>query len=296
MQKNTFIQNRYDFFLIWGHGLKYKDNIIGILAKEKKFEILYIVKHKVNNMKSFIKKIYKYDYVPYFHLKNKTKYLINTQHEVMFIFLINKDPQEIWKLGHGRGHIESHLIINKKNIIRKLFNERRNNKLTENHVVHASDNEVQVHHALKLLGYQKGLHFFETHKKKPFKVPHFLDLFDNYKIHEINTNEMVCNTIINNKILTIPISESPQYKFLLGYEKEYQEYIEKYQGTKLKSYYDLIKYKNMLSNFTYLSKKFEGSYVIVKKVNNSFLILDGLHRASIVKYQNNKKIVVAEIL
>jgi len=296
MNTKNLAQSRYDFFLIWGHGLKYKDQIIELIANEKNFEILIITKYQIKNIKSFIKKVYERDYVPYFHLIGKTKYLMDTPKEVMFIFLKNKNPQEIWKQGHNTGHIESEIISRHKNIIRDKFNEKKNDRKTENHVIHASDNEMQVHHLLKFLGYDKGIYNFDRHKNKPFEVSHFVELFEDYKMHEVNMDKLICNTIFEDKIKRVIIEETPQYKFLLGQENEYKSYIEKYQGTKLKSYYNLKKYKNISKDFEYLSKGFENNFVIVKKIDNKYLVLDGLHRSSILKFQKKDRIIVMEII
>lgn len=296
MTSRDLVQHRYDFFLIWGHGLQYKDEIIDLIAKEKNFEIVTMIRHQVSNIKKFVKKVYEHDYVPYFHLKSKTKYLMRTPNEVMFVFVKNKAPQEVWKLGHGTGHIESEIIVRYKNIIRDKFNEKKDDRRTENHVIHASDNEIQVHHLLKYLGYDEGVYRFDRHKDKPFDVPHFIEIFDECKIHEISIDKLVCNTLVEDKLKAIAIEESPQYKFLQGFEEEYKNYIEKYQGTKLKAYYDLQKYKNISNDFEYLSKGYETNFVIVKKIDDRYIVLDGLHRASIVKHQGKEKIIVAEII
>jgi hypothetical protein len=296
MNSKELIQSRYDFFLIWGHGLKYKNDIIELIANEQKFEIITIIKHEPKSIKRFVEKVYEYDYVPYFHLKSKTKYLINTPKEVMFIFIKNKNPEEVWKLGHGTGHIESETIVRYKNIIRDKFNEKKDDKRTENHVIHASDNELQVHHLLKYLGYDEGVYRFDRHKNKPFDVPHFIDPFHKYKLVEIDIDDLVCNTLVEDKHQRITIEESPQYKFLLGFEEEYKEYIEMNQGLKLKAYYDLDKYKEISKDFDYLSRGYETNFVIVKRIDDKYLVLDGLHRASIMKHQNKKRIIVAEIL
>jgi hypothetical protein len=295
MDSKDLVQSRYDYFLIWGHGMKYKNEILDIIAKENNFEILLIIKHKVKNIKKFVKKVYEYDYVPYSHLIGKTKYLINAPKEVMFVFIKNLDPQEIWKLGHGTGHIESKIIVKYKDIIRNQFNEKKDDNRTENHVIHASDNETQVHYILKYLEYNNGVCVFDIHREKPFKV-HYLLKFNHYMIHQISIDNLVCNTIEHGKIKTINIDQSPQYRFLLGFEDDYKKYIDLYQGYQLKSYYNLAKYKSMSNNFTYLSRGYEDSFILVKKFTDKYIVLDGLHRVSIAKFQGFKKITAVEVL
>ena len=104
---------------------------------------------------------------------------------------------------------------------------------------------------------------------------------------------MICNTILRS---SIDIKESPQYKFLLGSENEYKNYIEKYTGNKILVYHSRQKYKDLIKNFEYLGKENETSYVIVKKVNDKYMIIDGLHRASLSIYKKKSKLIVLEIL
>ena len=56
MTSKDLIQSRYDFFLIWGHGLKYKDEIVELIANEDNFEIVTMIRHQVENIKTFVKK------------------------------------------------------------------------------------------------------------------------------------------------------------------------------------------------------------------------------------------------
>ena len=50
MQNFSLENSRYDFFLIWGHGVSYLNEILEILNSEKDFDILYVLNHKVKNM------------------------------------------------------------------------------------------------------------------------------------------------------------------------------------------------------------------------------------------------------
>ena len=59
---------------------------------------------------------------------------------------------------------------------------------------------------------------------------------------------------------------------------------------------NLKKYKKLSYGFRYLEDNNETSFIIVKKLNDKFIILDGLHRASLVKFNGQKKLVVLEIL
>ena len=45
------MQNRKDYFLIWGNGIKYEDQIIEIIEKDPNFKIEYFYRYKANNIK-----------------------------------------------------------------------------------------------------------------------------------------------------------------------------------------------------------------------------------------------------
>jgi hypothetical protein len=290
-------RSRYDYFLIWGHGLKYQKQIIKKLSEDSDFEIELILKYDIRNIKKFIKQVYWYDYVPHYHLKSKVKYLKKTPKTVMFVFVKNNNPQEFWKHGHGIGHIESEKIVKYKTIFRDMFNDRKNDRRTEDHMIHASDNELQTHHMLTLLGYKDGVYYFSRHKDKPFCAPSFIDNFSTYQIHQINISDMVCNTIdLSGLHKQVKIENTPQYRFLLGENQEYSQYIETHKGVKLRSFYNLKSYANMAKNFDYLNEEFCNNYIIVKKIGKKYIVLDGLHRASILVYQGCNRITVVEVV
>ena len=149
--------NRYDYFLIWGNGLKYRDQIINEIRKDSNFQIIKILHHKPKNIKELVQAIYSYDYAPFCHLKSKTEYLLKTAPEVDFIFVKNIDPREDY-VGEGEfRHIESQNVKLLKERIRDNYNKRKDDRRTEEHVIHASDNQDQTDYILRYLGFNDGL-------------------------------------------------------------------------------------------------------------------------------------------
>ena len=83
-------QNPYGYFLIWGHGLQYQKEILGIIKKQNFLTIKRISYYEPKDIKHFVKIIYSYDYAPFWHLKAKTKYkLCVMQHRWYFITAIS---------------------------------------------------------------------------------------------------------------------------------------------------------------------------------------------------------------
>lgn len=275
----------YLFFFIQGRGLQFISEITEILSSnENKFDIMMILNHE--------KKLYGYNFFSYLKLKPEIKNLLKKSKKGMFVFIKCKNMNYMIQGDNQKDYIENQIIFKYEKIIRNRFdlNENNNNK---NHIIYGFSDGLSVHFILKYFGYNKGVQIFDRHKNKPFEIPYYLEDFNKCKIHEINVSDLICNTLLKS---SINIKESPHYKFLQGSETVYKNYIEKYLGYKITAYQSLKKYKELSKNFEYLSKNNETSYVIVKKVNNKYMVLDGLHRASLSIYKRKSKLIVLEVL
>jgi hypothetical protein len=244
-----------------------------------------------------VNKVYSYDYAPISHLKSKIKYLDSVKPEVLCVVINNLSP-EVDILGKGDfRHTESLKLKQLKTNIRQKFNPYIDGEMSHEHVIHATDNEEQTYHILNAVG-EKGLKFSES--ASLFSVPSFLGKPSKYSIKEVSYDQLLCSQLVgapnNLETKCMKISESVQYKALLGDTQEYSNYLNKYLGTGLKCDYTLLSLLSMKESFTYQSIDHESSYVIVKKKNNnSYLIVDGLHRAAVHLFQGNIKIKVCII-
>jgi len=284
---------RVDCFLIWGHGLEYFSQIIDILKKN--FEIARVERKKIKNIKKFVKDIYSFDYAPYWHLKDKTKYLLKTKKEVAFIFVKNFYNDEDY-FGEGEfRHKESIKIKTIKELIRDKFNPYENGVRTHNHIIHATDNEAQSDYLLKYLGYKEGVNLIK--KRNLFNLPNYIDLSE-FKIVTIPTKNIYANIIVgenwdNYKLELKKIKETPHYLGLTKDIKIYQEYIHKFLGGPLKEFYDSEKFLSLSKNFKYLQPPYENNYIVVKKENDKYILLDGIHRSC--NLINNDKVIVCQV-
>lgn len=291
--------NRIDSILIWGHGMKYFQEILNDIRENKNFNIIKIKKHKPKNMKSFVKEMYSFDYAPFWHLKAKTKYLMKTSSEVCFIFIENNYPDEDY-LGEGSFRHKESLTLKKfKEILRDKYNPYENGKRTHNHVIHATDSQDQTDHMLHYLGYAEGVKLFD----KPTKIvamPYYLKGYNKFDFITLKTDDIFCNIIDGeswNKFTSnsVKIKQSPQYLGLTQDMKIYENYIDKYLGGPLQENYSLDRYARLSDCFEYLKTPYETSFVIVEKVEDKFIILDGLHRACNHISQGHKEIKVCQI-
>lgn len=291
------LQMRYDYFLIWGNGLSYKSEILREIDSHGDFQIVKILEHRPRSIKKLVKEIYSYDYAPYWHLKDKTNYLLTTLPEVLFIFVKNNNPQEDF-YGEGKfRHIESRTVKIFKDKIRDKFNERKEDRRTESHVIHASDNEVQVDHILKYLGYMGGLNYLKKTPNMILDVPYYIPEFNQFSIRNIDVDTILCNILIGTKdryhMELVTLEKSPHYACLCGEIGVYSEYIHKFLGGPLDQEYSVEKFLNLSKNLSY---PYKSKYILVRRQDPmKYVILDGLHRASILKFSGRKKFPVAVV-
>ena len=287
---------RIDYFIIWGHGLQFTNQILNIIRAHSHLNIIKVIAHRPKTIKKLVKYVYSYDYAPLNHLKGKTRYLMCTPKQVLFIFAENDSPDEDY-FGEGRfRHIESKTIKQFKEEIRNKFNPRENGKRTEHHVIHASDNEKQSHFILKYLGFN-GLDYLKS-KTTVFELPYYFSGSNFFKIKQLLPEHLMCRIAVGNKfnyeIKTVKICESPQYKALFEDKKIYQEYIDNFLGGPLTDDYSLEKYLKLANSFEYLKKPYENKYIATRRLQNgSYVIADGLHRATIMCYHKVKNFPAA---
>ena len=299
MTQSFFKNQRIDSILIWGHGLENLNEILGDIRENKNFEILKIKKYKPKKMKLFVKEIYSYDYAPFWHLKDKTKYLLKTTQEVCFVFIKNLNPNEDY-LGEGSfRHKECLTLKIFKEQLRDKYNPYRNNERTHNHVIHATDSQAQTSHILNYLGYKEGINLFES-ENKFVNLPYYIKGFKNFEFKEIDVTDLFCNVIEgdrwdNWKLKTISMEESPQYRGLSDNIDIYVDYVNTYLGGPLQEDYNIRRYKNLFKDFEYLKEPYQNSFVITEKVDDKYIILDGVHRACSHVFQKNKMIKICQI-
>lgn len=294
-------RKRYDYFLIWGHGLRYKDAILDIIRNREHMTIVKLVKHKPKNVRRLVRAVYSYDYAPFYHLKEKTLYLMTTVPEVLFVFVHNTDVREI---NQGRGdfkHIECERIKSIKEEIRDKLNIRKDDKRTEDHVVHASDNESQVGYILKYLGFKTGVRLFKNVPNPILSLPYYIPKFDKFTIRCVNSSQLYCNILRGTEesfeTEPIQIEQTPQFACLTGDTKAYEDYLSKFMGGQLSCDYSVERLIKWSRDLTYLQRPYTtSSYIFTKEFKpNEYLILDGVHRASILRFRGINKFPIGVI-
>ncbi len=244
--------------------------------------------------------MYSQDYAPLQHLKAKTRYLLNLESTVMLIFVLNKDPHESYFGTGAFRHIECEQIKILKENLRNQFNPKKNGQRTEEHVIHASDNESQTHNILTYLGYKSGINLFETTSNSILSTPHHLPRFNSFLVKMINHTQLFCSLLTGvprkYQKKTVPINLMPQFLYLMGNKTAYKEYLNTFQGTLLRDYYSLNKLMTLADELDYLEPPHRTDYVTVKEFEpDKFVVLDGVHRASILVVKGIVRFPVAVV-
>ena len=293
-------KERYDYFLVWGNGIPHKEEILGIIRSKGFIKILQIMDHRPKNIARFVRRVYSYDYAPFEHLKSKTRYLLETEPVVFLIFVCNKRPREMYRGEGAFRHIECERIKSVSEEIRDRFNPRKNGKRTEEHVVHASDNESQVDHMLKLLGFKDGIELLKNVPNPLLPSPYYLPRFKEFTIKRISSSQLYCNILRGTRESfwkeAVEIDKTPHFAFLSGDTMSYTEYLAKFLGGPLTSDYSIEKFRALSRDFAYLENSYATSYMLVREFRSGrYIVLDGVHRVSILKFRGVDSFPVAVI-
>jgi len=290
-------KERYDYFIIWGNGLQYKEEIIEIIEGNPYLEILAIKKHCPKNVEKLVKAVYSYDYAPFKHLTNKTRYLLSTEASVLFIFIRNNNPRETYIEGNPLfKHKECLTIKSVKEEIRDRFNERKGDRRTEDHVVHASDNQSQTDYILKYLGYKEGVGKFKSRSNLLIPVTYHLGKFNRFSLKEVDLSDVYCSIATGPETdMLRSVCETPHYRFLSGDVAEYNEYRTMFEDFPCMMDDQFpARYKKFASSFEYLKAPYSTSYILAKEVSpGRYQIIDGVHRIAILAYRGINNCIIA---
>lgn len=155
--------------------------------------------------------------------------------------------------------------MNMKLNIRKKYQKKN----SEEHIIHSTDTFHDYLAINDIIENDELSHYGNFKKKIKVKV-----------------SDLYCSQIFGStfkfyyKIL--PLSQSYQYKYLKNKDINYEKYIEKFSGTAIKYYHSIKKFNDLLLSLKKSNKLNQN--IIIKKRFTKFVILDGLHRASIYLY------------
>ncbi len=129
---------------------------------------------------------------------------------------------------------------------------------------------------------------------------------DFYLIKKIPIHKLYARIVIknNNEIVRhkiVHISKTPHYQYLLGDKKPYLDYLKKYgKSVGYTLEHSSEAFDSLISDTkTYLSKNYASNYIVCEKIATKFgkklVIIDGVHRATILLKNKSSNIPVAII-
>ena len=291
---------RYDVFIIWGNGLNYIPNIIKEIDFDLNFKIVRLKYYSFTDTQSFIKDVYSCDTVPWEHLIAKSNYLHSAPKKCMTLIITNLSPQE--KLvGHGKfQHVQCQNITNLKNRIRSKYNPKFSNTskriaplpkgVSHDHVIHATDYSSQTDYLLRYFKLNT-VDYYKRYDNLDYHIPWHLDVSALDIIeNEINISDLKCNVLGKG---IIRVKDSPHFKYVKGDKLEYQSYIDKHIGRELQENHFCEAFDRLIKSYDPNYKSDGKKSLIIVNENN--VIVDGLHRASILTNLNIKQTRVINI-
>ncbi|MCX6135379.1 MAG: glycosyltransferase [Ignavibacteriales bacterium] len=283
---------RMDYFMIWGHGLAYTSQILELVRSHGGFDIVALIRKQINDIGKFVSDVYACDTVPFEHLYAKTRYLLTTRPEVLFILVRNKAPKEQY-VGEGSfRHIQCTVVRELKDGIRDLFNPRVGAVRTEDHVIHASDYESQVEHVLRVLDLPP-LDYYTREPNAKLDVPYHIGRFSDYEVKEVDCDSLYANILGSG---LVPVSRTPHFLYVTGEREPYDRYHAQHQGIELTDDHFPEAFDRMIQDFRYGLETAEAkqSLILARQIDaGTYQILDGVHRAAILKSKGVRRVKIA---
>ena len=148
------------------------------------------------------------------------------------------------------------------------------------------------------MGYDNGAQTFLSNKNF-FNFPDHISHNNSLDIIKLNYDDLICSVAVGKSwnsysLQLMEIKMTPHFQSISD-NKIYSTYLKKFIGGPIKDYNSPKKFKKIKANFKYLSGNHYNSYVIVKKHNDKYLVLDGLHRCALHFFQGNKSIITCLI-
>ncbi len=285
--------SRMDYLLVWGHGMAHSAAILERVRARPDLEIISIVRREVPDTAQFVQDVYACDTVPFTHLVAKTRYLLHTPPEVLFVLLKNHRPDEK-HFGEGAfRHIQSQTIKDLKEDIRNRFNPRAaDGSRTEDHVVHASDYPSQVAHVLSVLGLPPLAHY-QAEPHPDIDAPYHLGPLGPLEIRTVPSDALFASILGQG---LVAVRDTPHFQYATGHQAPYRSYHAQHFGTTLTDDHLPEAFDAKIRDFRYGNRLSNGkrNLIIAKPIGDGrYQILDGVHRAAILAARGADTIDIA---
>jgi len=263
------------YFVLWPNAYQHRREIISLI--ESRSTVIRVHRLDRYSINSLIKRVYKYDKVPVIHLKAKTKFLRKLTDAPIYIVICKMpDCHRNLKLSHGILSTESASALKIKTEVRDRFNSVDN---PHDHVIHASDNNFQVIDIMHMLDYR----VVDINKYLVDRSwwPSFIKRPALIKAAHISMDRLLISLADGSRV---KVKNSPHYHSIKTSDQEvYSAYLWKYLGVEIKEFHSSSRFFMLKDNFN-IDKM---GLIIVRELEDRFLILDGAHRAAINAYYDH---------
>lgn len=276
---------RYDCLLIWGNGLQYVPQIVAMVRDDPHFETVTIKRRGVSDMWQFVKGVYACGTITERRLRNKAAYLRKAPPAIVFVLLVNKEPDPERK----KDHWECRKMTALKMRIRNAYNPRYANQnrrrppldrgVSHQHCVHGSDSEAHTEHVLDLLGL-KPLSWYRRYNDLPYFIPPHTPRVNGYEPSRRRVAELRPRIIGKGRVR---VEDTPHYRYVCGDKEPYREYFFRHWGTRLCEDHFPGAFDVLMQNFELPHVRWDGreSRIVLKGSD----VYDGVHRLAIAAHR-----------
>lgn len=143
----------------------------------------------------------------------------------------------------------------------------------------------------------RNMNPFEWDVLEHLVLPHFIPRPPRIKIITIPIEDLYCRIIESQNASPVahPLTQSPYYKYILGDKDTAKRYIKDKFGTKNPEA-KLLEFETLVQDFEYLSDRYQYNYICTYERNGKYYILDGHHRACILKHRGVQQLPVVVFL
>lgn len=290
---------RLDALLIWGHGLPDLDGILSAVRADPGFRIRRVVVRDIDDMPRFVRSVYNFDYAPYRHLIDKTRYLMQTPPRCAVIFTDNLQPDE-HETGSGRfKHIECRKMTALKRRIRERYNPVAQGRPTEHHVVHGTDHAGQTQAVLDLLGYRSFVELKDA-TLGVIPTPGHLPSIEQWTLRRIPMRSVYARIAKEEQAgagpphMLIPLGQTPHALLLDGESGPYERYWQQHRGTMLQDDHAPQAFTGLAERLDYLGADYPDDYLLLEPLDGDrFVLLDGVHRAAALRSRGEASFIGA---
>lgn len=288
---------RHDVLIIWGHGLPDLDGVLDLVRATPGFNIRRVITRDIDDLPRFVRSVYNFDYAPYRHLIDKTKYLLSVSPRAAFIVLDNLEPEE-HTVGTGRfAHTECQRMTALKRAIRERFNPSANGKPSEHHVVHGTDHVGQTLATINLLGYRK-VEDLISETSAILQTPDHLPPKQQWTLQRVDLSKVYARLAnapgerLPHRI--VPIAQTPHAMHLAGDPEPYAQYWQSHRGLRLQEDHAPEAFDQLKERFDYLGQDHPDSYLLLEPLDEDrYVLLDGVHRAAILRSKGTTHLIAA---